>query len=419
MVREADKPADASPNRWSSIYYLKIYKEGDPSPNPSIYLFGNGRQRCKIHVELVAHDATGKPVTLTATELASHVQLIAYSGGDLLGVGQYAGWLVTTAGNEYIWDEGFARQFSSLSETEAEIGAVNRSFKPVVTGGQTITLYVSSDRAADLRVAAQVTNAVGNVIALTNWPGAGDGDGYGDGNGKFNTSVSLRAQRFVLPSIQAYGLKVPGDDHLLLDHRKFGPDGKGRMRSYEQYIELTYRDRSIGWRYAARHDTGSKDFSVWNSLGKAGSAQWAATYVIQPGETRHRFFYNFIGFLATYAGEVKWALAALFGNYAPSYGPNAKRVVIGQVMSDDYYDVTDLGMVVRQAPMNDLVLVDEYGNEHYLRLYLPEDKFNYVAIDTFTPTLPAKSLAPYAVSVNRINICLLYTSDAADEATIV
>lgn len=401
MVREADKPADASPNRWSSIYYLKIYKEGDSSPNPPVYFFGNGRQKCKIYVELVAHDATGKPVTLTAAELASHVKLIAYSGGDLLGVGQYAGWLATTAANEYIWDEGFARQFAPLEQIEAENRSINLSFKPAVTGGQTIAFYVSSDRAGDLSVAVRVTNVAGTAIAMTNWPSAGSGDGYGDGNGKFNSSVNLRAQRFVLPSVHAYGLKVPGDDHLLMDHLKYGPKGDDRLRAYEQYIELTYMDRSFSWRYAARHDTGSMDFSVWYSIGKGGAANWSLTYVVQPGETKYRFFSSFIGYLVGHSLKV---IPTILETCVPSYGPNSKRVVIGQVMADFDHDIADWNFVVRQAPERNLVLVDEYGNEHYLRLYLPEGKLNYVAIDTFTPTLPAKSLAPYAVSVNKINI---------------
>jgi hypothetical protein len=395
---------------WVEIAFLRIFKEGDASTRPRAYVFSNTRQQCMVKVEFLALDAAGKAAHLTEADIARHVSLIQYAGGQQLGTGSSSQWRYGQSHGGYVWLESLVK---NLEPTAVDVpdDAPAPAKQPRESGTQVATFYVSTGAAETQRVAVEITRSSGASIAKSNWSGVAEGDGYGDGNGKFNASVDLFGVRFRQPPAAAYGRKRDGDPHLLKDYLVVGTPAKGR-RSYEQFIELDYAGVRFHWRYAERADTRSRDICVWNDVGETSNGtEWSITYVIQPNERTYRYFSDYLGFLIRGQSPfLESSIWTLMGTYAPPRSPSTDWVVIGQVMGDDHYQIHDWNRVRRaEARSRNLVLMDEFGNEHFIRLYLPEGNyFNFVAIDTYREPAQTLEIKP-RFALNRIALTLQQT----------
>lgn len=401
---------------YSRIDFLKIFKPGDGAIRPNVYFFGNGRQQCRIGVEFLAINSSGQAVTLSPQQIATDLKLVSYNGGAQLGSESLNFWGVVTTANQYVWNETLAKMFSPLGAGDRK-GTIQPV--PADNGHQVVYFYVTCAVVESLRVAVEVMRDGVTSIAQTYWEHVKEDDGRGDGNGKFNSSVLLNGVAFVRPAITDYQTKLPGENHKLQDYIVKGSSGKG-LRTYEQYISLSYKGFAFHWKRAVIKGLLGEPypgFSVWNSNGQTSNGtEWALTYVIQPGETSYRYASTRMKYLVDGKDNGKRSeMEEFLKAHAPSAkAPATDKILIGQIMSNDHWQISNGSSVIHEHRSENLYLMDESGNEHYLRLYLPDgNHFNYVAIDTWSPTsehpeekstLDQHGVAPNAFSVNRINI---------------
>ncbi|QWT21841.1 hypothetical protein KPL74_07490 [Bacillus sp. NP157] len=396
----------ATPLSGVSFNFLRIFREGSEYVRPKFYIFSNGRQACKIRVEFLAVE-NGMPRELTPAEIFNSFKLISYSGGNLLGSGKYTAWKVWKIPSPYVWNENLVMTFAApMAAGEAD----ERRVKDVgvrATGTQVFDFWVMTEVAESLRVAVAFIDENGSVIASTNWdlPGIEEGSDRGDGFGKFNSSVNIIGTKFNQPDIAYYGRKWSDDRHRLLDTRVKGSNNS--LRSYEQLITLTYEKTVFHW--VSMSDGGLAKFSLWNDEGKAPSgAEWCITYVYQPRSKIVGYSDSLGCLLAGASHAFRWSIPELMDEYAVSNTHDTSALVIGMVLSDEHLQIYDRNVARLPSRRSaDLLLRDEFGNDHKIRLFLiGGNGFNYLAIDSHSSVA---AISSDVFSVDSLGIQLQQT----------
>lgn len=405
---------------WTQVTYFQIYKVFASASPESVGLFANGRQQCQIQVEFIARDDRGTPVTLTASDIRTHLQLIDYRSGAVIGEGATANWSVSTTGNDYEWDESvitMVRDARGETFAQSQGNASATSHPPAPANQQRVTLYVSSAVATRLQVGAKLSYPTASrPAAMTNVSSITFNDPLGNGEGQFNSMVIIDAVAGPALSTQDYGDRNPD---MSLAMQPVGNENHF-FRAFQCRVNVNFGRRRFPLRSVSGSKGGASGFAVYKYGSFGANWLWGMSYYAQPGaaspehfplpplsyvdvETRGptsadgvddasangiaRLAIECITRIATRAQGDSTAArhtqrqpdAGLYTRYEPINmlrqcvggidSPSADSVVVG-VLAGNLRGrfKTSTGLDTPEVTTTMLYLMDVYGNEHALRL---------------------------------------------------
>lgn len=384
MVRKTAMPSAAN---WSQVVYFRVYKGDVNQQHSHAYLFANGRQQCKIVVKYVLADAKGNPVVPTP----GSVELLLVDGNNsYLRPGP---WTISPTRNEYTWDESmFPKALAPPTDEDAGSSA-DDARRDHLWGTEmeiTQTFYTATSVVDSTTVGARISMIGGQYSAHTLSEGIKDDNGgEGDRAGKFYSTVTVHPTKPKMFNLACYGDFVSGDTHLLKDYLLYGRVGAGN-RSYEQVLMVNYDNgtRPVNLKRVVTA-SGNDIFSLWADRGESGNGtEWSFTYVVQPGTYSALAEDSGRIYLAAWNWSYKNTLGSRMSTLVPRVEKGSSRhVVIGHVMGGDheqFYRMNDDGTYARLEDRRELVIIiiDEYGNDHRLRLYMKNgNDLNYLYLD--------------------------------------
>jgi hypothetical protein len=350
------------------------------------YLFANGRQQCKIVVKYVLADAKGNPVKPTP----GSVELLLVDGSNsYLRPGP---WPISATRNEYTWDESmFPKALATPSDEDAGSSA-DDARRDHLWGTEmeiTQTFYTATSVVDPTTVGARISMIGGQYSANTLSESVKDDNGgEGDRAGKFYSTVTVHPTVQKALALEAYG-DVKTNSNVLNDYLLSGKPAKGR-RAYEQVLWVKYAP-PVGEVEIkqVRTQSGATAFALWADRGESSNGtEWSFTYCVQPGSNTPQ-----VGKLGPQMlvrsgqSSQRWTIAGLLASHVEEVKRGGRsRVVIGQVMGDDhlqFFEWDTFGALGRMEDHREefIILTDEFGNDHKLRLYIESgNSLNYVSL---------------------------------------
>jgi len=362
----------SDPNQavWNNLLFFKIFKEANTDQNPTLRVFNNRRQQCRVRVLIRAayytSPGSNTPVTLTDAQLRS-IQLVEYWSGnpltrsDVSGEG-HADWQYTHVKRDYEWDEAMIPGAAD-DDTEA---SGEPGTEPYQGAAQSIDFYVSSRVAnGSVQIAARIQIPGTTEFVRTNNLIPENDHGTGDGNGSFNSSVTVRSVAFPSLSPSDYGvLDTTGN---LMAH------SVGNINHFywarEHYLHVHLNNQFLRLKTVSGTQGGITGFGVCKKA-VIQTTKWSISYYGQPGRTATE------NFPLPPLDHVERAAARFYPptmlsdcGAATLVGANATRVVVGLLMGNlDVIFRTSSGTEVGDRNDAILYIMDVYGNEHALRL---------------------------------------------------